>query len=172
MFLYIFGLAAMFFVHSQAVETGKAAAAVGSRKNPAFFVIFGFIETASYRYEETPDSFGRLPSETVGLVQPPELRRRDLGLLRGLSIRALRGDAAQQGRQVESRGVQGHRRLLRDDQALSRACWSRRAGRTRSQASSAACSAATSFRRSKAVFPNSTRSTSSAPTMSKPRSRW
>ena len=63
-FLYIFGLAAMFFVHSQAVKPARQLQqSVRERILP---VIFGFIETVSYRHEETPDSFGRLPRETVG----------------------------------------------------------------------------------------------------------
>jgi hypothetical protein len=62
--LYIFGLAAMFFAHAQATKPAwRLQQSLRERIMP---VIFGFIDTVAYRHEDTPDSFGRLPRETVG----------------------------------------------------------------------------------------------------------
>jgi hypothetical protein len=62
--LYVFGLAALFFVHSRAVRPAKRLQQ--SLRERILPVIFGFIEKIGYRYEATPDSFSRLPRETVG----------------------------------------------------------------------------------------------------------
>jgi hypothetical protein len=62
--LYIFGLAAMFLVHAQATKPARRLQQ--SLRERILPVIFGFIETVAYRHEETPQSFGRLPRETVG----------------------------------------------------------------------------------------------------------
>lgn len=63
-FLYVFGLAALFLVHAMA--TRPARRLQQALREPILPAIFGFIETVAYRHEETPDSFGRLPRETVG----------------------------------------------------------------------------------------------------------
>lgn len=62
--LYIFGLVALFFVHSRAVKPAKQLQQ--SLRERILPVIFGFIEKIGYRYEAIPDSFARLPRETVG----------------------------------------------------------------------------------------------------------
>lgn len=62
--LYIFGVFALFFVHSRAVKPAKQLQQ--SLRERILPVTFGFIEKIGYRYEATPDSFARLPRETVG----------------------------------------------------------------------------------------------------------
>jgi hypothetical protein len=62
--LYVFGMAVLFLVHSQATKPARRLQqSLRERILPA---IFGFIETVAYRHGETPDSFARLPRETVG----------------------------------------------------------------------------------------------------------
>lgn len=62
--LYVFGMAVLFLVHSQATKPARRLQqSLRERILPA---IFGFIQTVAYRHGETPDSFGRLPRETVG----------------------------------------------------------------------------------------------------------
>jgi hypothetical protein len=63
-FLYFFGFFALFFVHSQAMK--PATRLQQSLREKILPVIFGFIENLGYRHEATPDSYGRLPQETVG----------------------------------------------------------------------------------------------------------
>jgi hypothetical protein len=63
-FLYFFGFFGLFFVHSQALK--PATRLQQSLREKILPVIFGFIENLGYRHEATPDSYGRLPQETVG----------------------------------------------------------------------------------------------------------
>ena len=62
--LYVFGMALLFFVHSQATKPARQLQQ--SLRGRILPVIFGFIGTVAYRHGETPDSFERLPRETVG----------------------------------------------------------------------------------------------------------
>jgi len=62
--LYVCGVVAMFFVHSRAVRPAKQLQQ--SLRERILPVVFGFIEKVGYRYEAKPDSFARLPPETVG----------------------------------------------------------------------------------------------------------
>ena len=63
-FLYVIGFFALFLVHSQALK--PATRLQQSLREKIIPVIFGFIEKVGYRHEATPDSFSRLPRETVG----------------------------------------------------------------------------------------------------------
>ncbi len=63
-FLYVAGIAALFFAHAQAVKPAKQTQdALRRRIMP---MVFGFIEDLAYRNAVTPESFKRLPLELVG----------------------------------------------------------------------------------------------------------
>ena len=68
-FLYVGGLAAVGLVYFQA--TRPARALQQSLRETLLPIIFGFIQDMRYRYKAKPDSFDRLPRETVGVFNSP-----------------------------------------------------------------------------------------------------
>jgi hypothetical protein len=63
-FLYIFALPGLYFVHTLAMRPARRLQQ--SLRERILPLVFSFIEGVAYRHERTPDSFGRLPRETVG----------------------------------------------------------------------------------------------------------